>query len=211
MTTLMNKFFYFGSLILVLLNIARTASAETLTYKYSGAITNIFLNEDNVIPDLAVGDAFTGYVSFESTGWHHTEGTVFVSLNGVDLLFTGNYIYGEVNVQLATNYSIRIAGDTGGDISGSTFSAGNFGPDLEDTDGSGGYSIPFPIWLDLNEFETNVFLLSGGFVDSKKRLSATGRLTEFFAVPEPSSVVLVAFGAYGIGLIRKRRKAPSMN
>lgn len=170
-----------------------------LTYQYAGLITDVFLNENNAIPGLTAGDSFTGYTTFEATGWHHTAGTVFASINGVDLLFTGNYVYGNVEVQPAAKYSIRVAADTGGSITGSTFSAGNFGPELIDSDGSAGYSTPFPPSLDLSQFETNVFLMSGTILATNQRLSITGKLTEFSLVPEPTSSALIAFGVCAIG------------
>ena len=170
-----------------------------MTYKYAGIITDVTLNENNAIPNLAAGDSFAGYATFESTGWHHTAGTVFAKLNGVDLLFTGHYIYGNATLGPAGRYEIRIAADTGGSIAGSTFSAGNFGPELIDTDGSAGYSELFPASLELDEFEVNEFLISGSFVGSGQRVSASGHLTQFFAVPESSTLVLAVMGALTLG------------
>jgi hypothetical protein len=175
---------------------AANASAAPLTYNFAGEIIEVFQNAGNVIPNLAPGDPFTGYVTFESTGWHHTQGTVFASLNGVDLLFTGSYIYGNVTLGPANRYEIRIAGDTGGSIVGSTFTAGNFGPELIDADGSAGYTTPFPPVFDVSQFETNVFLISGGVIGAPNRsVSATGRLTQFFAAPEPGGALLAMLAA----------------
>jgi hypothetical protein len=172
------------------------ATAAPLTYNFAGEITEVFQNSGNIIPNLAPGDPFTGYVTFESTGWDHTSGTVFAQLNGVDLLFTGSYIYGDVTLGPATRYEIRIAGDTGGSITGSTFSAGNFGPELIDAYGSAGYTTPFPPVFDLSQFETNVFLISGGVIGAPNRsVSATGRLTQFFAAPEPGGALLAMLAA----------------
>jgi hypothetical protein len=179
--------------------LGESASAALLTYQYAGVVTDVFLNENNAIPGLTVGDSFTGYTTFEATGWHHTAGTVFASINGVDLFFTGNYVYGNVEVQPAAKYSIRIAADAGGSITGSTFSAGNFGPELIDSDGSAGYATPFPPSLDLNQFETNVFLVSGTILATNQRLSITGTLTEFSIIPEPTSSALIAFAIGAIG------------
>jgi hypothetical protein len=183
---------------------AGSASAELMTYRYAGIISEITQNENNVIPDLSAGDLFTGYTTFESTGWNHTSGTVFASLNGVDLLFTGQYIYGNVFASRSSRYEIRIASDTGGSIVGSTFSAGNFGPNLIDTDGSAGYLELFPKSLDLDEFEVNSFLISGSLISSGNRVSASGQLTQFFAVPESTTLALAAIGTITIGCLRRR-------
>ena len=179
------------------------AVGELITYQYAGEITEVTQNQDNVIPNLSVGDVFTGYVTFESTGWHRTAGIVFAKLNGVDLLFTGQYIFGNVAVEPA-RYAIRIAGDTGGAISGSTFNAGNFGPDLADSNGSAGYSQPFPPSLDLDEFELNVFRISGTVLATNDGISANGRLTQFTLVPEPATAASAAGGA--LCLLRRRRR-----
>lgn len=178
-----------------------------LSYHYAGIVSEVFLNENNAIPGLAVGDSFTGYTTFEANGWHHTAGTVFALIRGVDILFTGNYIYGKVEMGPAAKYSIRIAGDTGGAITGSTFSAGNFGPELIDSDGSANLSAPFPPSFDLDEFETNVFLVSGTILATNQRISLRGALTQFSMIPEPTSIGLVALGMCGIGVVRAAKNA----
>jgi hypothetical protein len=173
--------------------ISATATAAPLTYRFTGEITVVSQNENNVIPNLAVGAPFSGYVTFESTGWHRTAGTIFAAINGVDLLFTGQYIYGEVVVQ-PDSHEFRVAGDTGGSITGSTFNAGNFGPELGDTDGSAQIAAPFPAVFDLAEFEVNTFLISGNLIAPARRVDADGRLTAFWLVPEPASAILAAVG-----------------
>lgn len=190
--------------MLSLTNTASPALAALITYGFSGTIAEVSENENDAIPGLAVGDAFTGSTTFESTGWHGTSGTVRTIINGVDLLFTGQAIYGEVDVQPATSYSIRIAGDTAGLLVGSTFSAGNFGPDLRDTDGSAGHTTPFPNSLNLAEFEQNLFRIMGTLVSGNHRIFATGQLTEFFLVPEPTSLLLAAC-ALGVLPLYSRR------
>ncbi len=171
--------------------------ADLLTYSFSGRVTEITTNSNGVIPNLAIGDAFEGYTTFESEGWQQTEGVVFVSLNGVDLLFDGPFIYGAVDVTPPSHYSIRIAGDTFGNIGDSTFSAGNFGPDLEDSDGSAGHTSPFPKSLNLAEFEKNDFRIWGTYVSTGDAIFVTGQLSTFTAVPEPTSgtMFLFLFGA----------------
>ena len=193
--------------LLLAANATPQVSAAPLTYKFAGQIADVFQNPNNVIPNLAVGDDFAGYLTFESTGWHHTQGTIFASLNGVDLLFTGSYIYGNVTLGPANRYEISIAGDAGGSTVGSTFNAGNFGPELIDTDGSAGYAVPFPSVFDLSHFETNIFRISGSVIPATQSVSATGRLTQFFAVPEPSGL-LVCCGPLVALLARRRRASP---
>jgi hypothetical protein len=184
---------------------AAAASAAPLTYRYTGEITVVSQNESNVIPNLAVGDPFSGYVTFESTGWHHTAGTVFATINGVDLLFTGQYIYGQV-VLSPKLYEIRIAADNGGSIAGSTFNAVNFGPRLGDIDHSAGITTPFPATLNVEEFEINSFLLSGTVIGADADLDATGRLTAFWFVPEPTGTVMFAAGFAIVCALRSHKR-----
>lgn len=184
--------------------LARPAGAAQITYGYLCQITSVAENQNNVVPGLAVDGLFSGYVTFESTGWDHSSGTVFATFGGVELLFTGQYIYGNVSVQ-TNQYSIRIAGDTGGSITGSTFNAGNFGPELIDSDGSAGYVEPFPIAFALDQFETNVFLISGTVLASGDRVSATGRILSFVRIPEPTAMALAA-GAASAGRVQTRRR-----
>ena len=183
-----NRTFEFTIMATIIFGIAvQNTYGQFLTYQYTGKFTEITTNENDVIPDLKTGDDFSGYVTFDSNDWHQTVGTVFVTVNGIDLLFSGSFIYGAVEVIPTSSYWIRIAGDTGGDIGTSTFSAGNFGPYLEDTDGSAGHSVPFPSSLNLSEFETNRFTIWGTYISTGDSINAIGQLTEFILVPEPST------------------------
>lgn len=178
--------------------------AEIITYNFTGTITSITTNQNNVIPNLNVGDTFSGYTKFESTGWDQTSGTMFVSLNGVNLLFAGSNIYGGVT-QNPNRYSLRIAADNLGNNPGSTFNAFNFGPELVDSNGSAGITQPFPASLNLQEFETNTFLIAGTYVPSNSQVGLTGRLDTFtIAVPEPSSIVALAAGLAACYAKRRR-------
>jgi hypothetical protein len=183
--------------------------AEMITYNFTGTITSVTTNTNNTIPNLDVGDTFSGYTSFESTGWNGSNGTVYVSLNGVDLLFTGPSIYGGVALT-PNSYSLRIAGDAAGDITGSTFSAFNFGPDLIDSNGSAGITELFPESLNLQEFETNIFRIMGTYPsDPSIGLNAVGRLDSFtVAVPEPSCVLALLSGltVYSVKRMRTMRR-----
>lgn len=175
--------------------LAPVASAEVMTYFFEGEVTSVALNQNNVIPGLAVNDEFTGSVTFESSGWNNTNGTVQVNLNGVDLFFTGDSIYGGVQLNPSTNqYEIRIQGDTGGDITGSNFSAFNFGPDLEDANGSAGITDLFPTSINPNELEINIFTLGGSYIPTGDMLNAQGRVTYFSTnpIPEPQTFGLIA-------------------
>ena len=182
-----------------------SAKADLITYEFTGFITEINVNENDVIPGLDVGDEFSGFTTFDSSGFSGTEGTVFVELNGVDLLFDGPSIFGDVEVVTDNSYSIRIAADTGGDIGESTFSAFNFGPDLEDSDGSAGHNEPFPNSLNLLEFEQNIFRIGGNYLPTGDDISITGQLNSFSAsaVPEPSSLLIL--GASLFPFLRRNR------
>jgi hypothetical protein len=199
-----------ASAVLLLATVALIGASPALadlTYYFEGTITSVNNNENNVIPGLQVGDSFTGCTTFDETGWHASVGKVFASINGVDLLFDGNAIFGEVAVTPGSLYDIRIAADsvTGGLSSDSTFSAGNFGFDLVDTDGSAGHNSPFPTTLNLAEFEDNVFKISGRYIPTGEDVSALGELSYFsqIPVPEPASGVVLLAGC--AALIRRRR------
>ena len=181
--------------------LASSAKADFLTYDFTGVVTEITLNQNDVIPDLDIGDEFSGFTTFDSNGWNGTDGTVFVELNGLNLLFDGPSIFGDVDVVFDTFYSIRIAGDAGGEIGESTFSAFNFGPDLEDSDGSAGHNEPFPNSLNLIEFEQNIFRIWGTYLPTGDQVTVTGQLNSFSTVPEPSSILI--FGLTLLPLLRR--------
>jgi hypothetical protein len=178
----------FSVLLVSVLN-SIEAQAQLISYSFSGQINEVSQNDGNVIPNLSVGDSFAGFVQFESTGWNGTDGTLFVSINGVQLFFDGASIFGEVNFAPSSSYSIRIAGDTGGDIGDSTFSAFNFGPELIDSDGSAEIDVPFPAQFDLAEFETKIFRIAGEYRSTGDRVSATGTLTSFALSADASTLL----------------------
>ena len=178
------------------------ANAALVTYRFDGFVTEISTNENEIIPNLEIGDGFSGFTTFESNGYNGTDGIVFIVINGLDLLFDGPSIFGNAEAVFNTSYSIRIAGDTGGDIGDSTFSAFNFGPDLEDTDGSAGHNVMFPNELNLGEFEENIFRIQGTYRPTGDQISLIGQLNTFSIVPEPSSAVLA--GLAMLTLIGKR-------
>lgn len=184
------------SVVATTLSLLGSVQGQMLTYGFSGTITEVTTNENNIVPNLMPGDVFTGYTTFDSNGWHQTEGIVFASLNDVDLLFDGPFIYGNVDVTPSSNYSIRVAADTFGDIGASTFSAGSFGPHLEDSDGSAGYTVPFPASLNLSEFEMNVFRIWGTYVGTGDSIFAAGELDTFMLVPEPASSILILVSSF---------------
>jgi len=180
-------------------------AASPISYAYTGQITQVTSNPNDVIPNLAIGDLFTGQLTVDSSGWNRTAGEVRATINGVELVFDGEFVYGQVNVVPFSEYSIRIAADTGGDIGDSTFSAFNFGPNLIDSDGSADHNEQFPVSLNLTEFETNDFRIAGVVRSTGDFVNATGTLTSFVkVVPEPS-VTFIASGVIVVSLVRRRR------
>lgn len=149
-------------------------SGQFVDYYFDGVITAVFENENDVVPGLAAGDPFSGKLRFDSRGWQNTAGIISVSINGVELLFEGDSIFGGLSND--PNYSFRIVADAGGDIRNSTFSAGNFGIVLEGTDPSELdnliLSVPGP-----EEYETNSVSIFGTVIASDDRVGAFGEVT----------------------------------
>ena len=165
--------------------LSTASQAQLITYNFTGTITEIDTNENGVVPGLVVGDSFSGFTTFESSGFNNTAGTVSIEINGLTLLFDGQSIFGGVEVVPGSLYSLRIAADTGGTLlPATTFSAFNFGPDLEDTDGSAGHAVAFPTSLNLAEFEENVFLIGGTFLETGDSIFLTGELNSFSLAPD---------------------------
>ena len=170
--------------------VCNSCNADFITYNFTGSITGISVNENELIPDLDIGDTFYGFTVFDSNGWDNTPGTMFVSINGVDLLFDGENLVGGVNLDVGSDYSIVVAADGQGDIGESTFDAVSFGFNLGDTDGSAGISTLFPTSLDLSEFEQNSFNIFGRYVSTNDQIGISGQLDSLSRVPEPSLVML---------------------
>ncbi len=165
-------------LVLVIPSLSTPRCAgQFIDYAFEGVITEVNANESNVIPGLSIGDDFTGSVRFDSQGWNFTAGIISVSLNGVDLRFEGDYIFGEMSLSFSEGYSLRIQADSGGDIRNSTFSAGNFGLDLEDFQYSDLYDETYPVFLGPEAYEKNEFKIVGSVLASMNFVDAVGELT----------------------------------
>ncbi len=148
---------------------------QFLDYFFDGVITEVTENENDAVPNLAVGDTFSGQLRFDSRGWHNTAGIISVTINGVELRFEGDSIFGGLSVD--PDYSFRIAADAGGDIRNSTFQAFNFGIQFEDIGSSFPYSDTFPEFVASEDYETNVVRIWGSMVASGDRVIALGEVT----------------------------------
>ncbi|WP_146396155.1 hypothetical protein [Pseudobythopirellula maris] len=196
-----------GTALLLTFLSSTPALGASLTYVFSGEITEI--SSSNEAHGVSLGDPFNGYMTFDSDGWHSTAGTVQATLNGVNLLFTGESIYGGVTAQPGGYYSLRVAADTGGSIDGSSFSAGNFGPEIEDRDGSAGIAESFPAAFDLSEFETNILKIFGTYLPTNTRYSVSGTLTSLQLVPEPASLLTAMCGMLIVAAVPRHRQPVS--
>ena len=152
-------------------------SGQFVDYFFDGVITGVFENENDVVPGLAIGDSFSGQMRFDSQGWQNTAGIISVSINGVELLFGGDSIFGGLSND--PNYSFRILADQAGfgaDIRNSTFSAGKFGIVLEAQNPSEQENLILPVPGPI-EYETNSFSIFGTVIASDDRVSAIGEVT----------------------------------
>lgn len=201
-----------------LLVLSSVAWGQTITYSFTGEITTIMTNQNNVVPNLDLGDSFSGFLTINSPELNNTptgnfnmadfnppSGTtavLFAELNGLDLLFDVPPVFGGAMVG-PRFYTFSLSGDSSG-VGGptTTFAAFNFGVNsLVDTDGSAGITELFPDTLDLSEFELNVFSISGTHVPTGNGISLEGELTSFTAVPEPSG-----FGIVGMCVLLLSRR-----
>ncbi len=194
-----------------LLALSSVAWGQSITYSFTGEITSILTNQNNVVPNLDLGDSFSGFLTIDSPELNNTpmggfnmanfnppSGTtavLFTEINGLDLNFDVPPVFGTAAVGPGL-FVFDLVGDSsgGGAIATTTFAAFNFGVEgLVDSDGSAGITELFPDTLDLSEFEVNIFAISGIHVPTGNLISLEGELNTFTAVPEPS-----AFGIVGM-------------
>lgn len=218
---------FFNDLIIgctLFLAVSAMSLGQTISYNFTGEITQIDANQNNVVPSLDIGDIFSGYLFIDSPELNNTNsanfnpvsgttGVVYTEINGIDLLFDVPSVYGSAFVSPGF-YSFGFAGDLGGGsgpLPTTTFSAFNFGiDDLLDTDGSAGVTELLPDSLDLSEFEVNVFRISGIHIPTGNLINLTGELTSFTvatAIPEPSGVGVITMGL--LLLLNRRRRQPA--
>ena len=178
MNTLKSLWQSFSVVVLFCALVCTPCEGQFLDYFFEGVITEVTENENNVIPGLAVGDTFFGELRFDSQGWQNTAGVISVFVNGVELRFEGDSIFGGLSID--PFYSFRIVADQAGfgaDIRDSTFSATNFGVTLEDMDPSPLYNDTFPVFLSPEDYERNEFSILGSVIASNDRVNAVGELT----------------------------------
>ena len=147
-------------------------------FDFTGVITGVAENENDAVPGLAVGTPFSGFLRFDSRGWNDTAGIISVRINGVELRFEGDSVFGGLSVD--PDYSFRIVADQAGfgaDIRNSTFLASNFGVELEDIGSLYPYSGVLPEFVASQQYETNIVSILGSMRDSGDRVFAIGEVT----------------------------------
>ena len=206
---------------ILFLALGSVSLGQSITYNFTGEITVINTNTNNIVPNLNLGDSFSGFLNINSPElanttsaeldtFSGTTATIFTSINGLDLNFDIPNVFGDASVAPGS-FSFDFVGDQGGGASPlptTTFSAANFGVStLADTDGSAGITELFPNTFDLSQFEQNVFVISGTHVPSGNSIGLVGELTSFTteSVPEPSALGILGLGVLMLSRRRYRR------
>ncbi len=190
-------------------------SAEIVQYTYAGEITSITFNQNNVLGDLQIGDAFDGVFEFDlsvpdvfpdnrTTGSYDQDGLMTVNLPAISLDYSGHLFI------FVHNDHPGVPGDQfgiGADNSFGDFNVSAFGVQLTDSTASAFDSDALPSLLQLPEFDGTLFRLSGFRISTLDSFQVRGALTSLILVPAPSTVIvaLALFG--GAGLRRCRRRS----
>ena len=193
---------------------SKRAAAEIVQYTYTGEITSITLNQNNVLGDLQIGDPFDGIFEFDlsvpdghpsdpNRGSYDQDGVMTVTLPAISLGYSGHLFIG------VQNDHPGVPGDRfgiGADNSFGDFNVSNFGITLTDSTASAFDSDALPSFLQLLDFDGTEFRLSGFRISTSDSFSVKGALTSLILVPAPSTaiVTLALFGGAGIRKCRRR-------
>jgi len=194
---------------------SKRASAEIVQYTYTGEITSITFNQNNVLGDLQIGDAFDGVFEFDlsvpdvfpdnpTTGSYDQDGVMNVNLPAISLDYSGHlFIWVHNDTTALPGDQFGIAADN----SFGDFNVSFFGVTLTDTTALAFDSDALPSLLQLLDFDGTVFRLSGHRISTFDSFQVKGALTSLILVPAPSTVIvaLALFG--GAGLRRCRRRS----
>jgi hypothetical protein len=200
-----------GSL-LVLLAAATSSSAAPVKAKFSGHVTQVFLNTNNILGALSGGEPFVGEAVYDSEATDYNSqsnegsyvgfpGSVSVLLNGTPYEYQGTFLYVHVYDNLSFGDQFTIAADgVYGD-----FGYGFFGPELTDSTKTALGDTSLPMSIDLGDFDSRLFKFSGGRLSTQENFSIQGEITSFEVVPEPGAVALL-LSALVIGVFRGRQR-----
>ncbi len=197
------------SLLAAMLQMPRPAAAEVVRYAFAGTITEIYLNENNVLGELSIGDPFAGVFEFDPAvpdsnpgdvvgNYSQHGGALSVSLPELSLDYAG--FLGLVVVDSAPD-RIFIGVDTQFD----DFNVSDISLLLIDTTGSAFDSDQMPRLLELSWFDEPILRLIGDRISTSDSFGVQGVVTSLILVPAPNACVMGALlgGAY---LWRRRRR-----
>ena len=199
--------------ILTVSSTSQHAAAEIVQYAYTGEISSITLNQNNVLGDLQIGDPFDGIFEFDlsvpdvfpdnpTTGSYDQDGLMTVNLPAISLDYSGHLFVFVFNDGLSGDRFAIVA-----DNSFDDFNVSSFGVTLTDSTASAFDSDALPSLLQLLDFDGREFKLIGSRLSTGDSFSMTGVITSLTIVPTPGTVVvaLALFG--GAGLRRRRRRS----
>lgn len=180
--------------LLVCLLPAGAATAELVTYRFSGTVDKINYNHNGVFPEGHLGQPFSGWFSYQSDSCTSEIGDCAFTIGSVISPVLSDRLYALVDLD---TISFRYYGKEGNYDYGRTglHFSGYSGPAF----GSG-----LPTAIDLSMFSDAIFQITGSkFVGGVHQgsFNISGAVDTLELIPEPASFALVAFGV----LLKRRR------
>ncbi len=193
---------------------SQRAAAEVVQYAFTGEITSITFNQNNVLGDLQIGDPFDGILEFDlsipdgspnpNVGQYDQDGVMAVNLPELSLNYSGHLFMGVFNDSWFSDadFFFMEADNSFGD-----FNVSSFGVQLTDSTASAFDSDALPSLLQLPDFDGTLFRLSGSRLSTSDSFQVTGALTSLIFIPAPSTVIVAMALFGGVGLRRCRRRS----
>lgn len=186
--------------------------AQTYVYEFSGYISSIYLNENNVFP-VALSDTFTGRFSFQDVpdqnvhprrAEYNQNASISVALPNIALAFINQ----PARISIDDNFGGTAVYDNfhfncDGYWYQNNYRFRNVWVEFNDwTDKTALNNTNLPPNLVISEFDYARLHLHGTSTVNDQSFQVLGRITEIRLVPEPATLLLLAAGGWAL---RKRR------
>lgn len=197
-------------MIFSLFNLLSVTEGAVYSYSFTGRVDAITQNEDSVLGNLEIGDAFSGSFSYNDIsdteplvglGEYHQNATISIALGDHTIDHSGfTYIRIWDDLPAYDSFTFGLDDATSGD-----WLLYAFGFTLTDNSESVFDSDSLPVSFDISDFDSLEFSFVGERLSSGERAEIYMEIQDISPIPEPSTITLLGIASAIIWKVRKRR------